>query len=54
MHFVMFSQHIVVPHFLCSDLAISHTNLQKNPKKEGQDIYPGNDDNEDAQSVTSL
>jgi len=21
---------------------------RKNPKKEGQDIYPGNDDNEDA------
>jgi len=44
----MFSQHIGVPHFLSSDLAISRMNLQKNPKKEGQDIYPGNDDNEDA------
>ena len=40
----MFSQHIGVPHFLSSDLAISRMNLQKNPKKEGQDIYPGNDE----------
>jgi len=29
-------------------LAISCTNLQENPKKEGHDIYPGNDDIEDA------
>ena len=48
------SRHIGVPHFLRSALVISCMNLQKISEKEGQDIYPGNDDNEDAQSVTSL
>jgi hypothetical protein len=54
MYFATFSRHIGVPHFLRSGLVISRMNLQKIPEKEGQDIYPGNDDNEDAQSVTSL
>jgi len=47
-------RHIGVPHFLGSALVISCVNLQKIPEKEGRDIHPGNDDNEDAQSVTSL
>ena len=48
------SRPIGVPHSLRSALVISCMNLQKISEKEGQDIYPGNDDNEDAQSVTSL
>jgi len=29
-------------------LLVPHEFTEKSPKKEGQDIYPGNDDNEDA------
>jgi hypothetical protein len=44
----MFSRHIGVPNFLSANPVISLENLQKIPKKEGQDNHLGNDVNEDA------
>jgi hypothetical protein len=43
-----FSPQLGTPHFLSSDPVISRMNLQKSPEQDGQDTYPGNDDNEDA------
>jgi hypothetical protein len=48
MYVAMFSRHNGVPHFLTDNPVISLENLQKIPKKEGQDNHPGNDVNEDA------
>jgi hypothetical protein len=48
MDVAMFSRHNGVPHFLINTPVISFKNLQKIPKKEGQDNHPGNDVNEDA------
>jgi hypothetical protein len=41
-------RHNGVPHFPSDNPAISFKNLQKIPKKEGQDNHPGNEVNEDA------
>jgi hypothetical protein len=41
-------RHNGVPHFPSDIPAISFRNLQKIPKKKGQDNHPGNDVNEDA------
>ena len=54
MYFATFHD-ILVYHISCVVLLLFPVWIyKKKPEKEGQDIYPVNDANEDAQSVTSL
>jgi hypothetical protein len=43
-----FPPQLGTPHFLSSNPVISRTSLQKSTRKDGKDIYLGNDANKDA------